>query len=104
MCIRDRVDGQLSIVMGREEKDKTRTVKIVPIQSDSIELRLRVTPSTIRGDFRVPDENDWRYVGECEPLSPPNLQPRITLQFYQGPADAEHWAQVHEFSVKALSL
>jgi len=34
------VDGKLSIVMGREENDKTRTIKIIPLEQTRVELRL----------------------------------------------------------------
>src|SRR5512136_1465332 len=59
------VDGKLSVVMGREEGDKTRTVTIVPIASTSVRLRFFVKGSQIRGQFRSMKEPDWRDVGEC---------------------------------------
>jgi len=45
------VDGKLSIVMGREENDRTRTVKIVPIDAFSVQLRLLLKGNSIRGQF-----------------------------------------------------
>jgi regulation of enolase protein 1 (concanavalin A-like superfamily) len=61
----EMVDGQLSIVMGREERDRTRTVKIVPIDAEQVELRLVVNGNQVRGKFKTPDA-DWREVGECD--------------------------------------
>src|SRR5439155_3504663 len=46
------VDGKLSIVMGREEKDRTRTIAIIPLDSYSVRLRFRVKGKTVRGQFR----------------------------------------------------
>lgn len=36
------VDGQLSIVMGREERDRTRTIAIIPLKSNRVRLRISV--------------------------------------------------------------
>lgn len=97
------VDGKLSIVMGREEKDRTRTVKIVPLEAFGVQLRLTVKGNSIRGQFRPADSDDWQAVGECDPPAPQKAKPKISLQFYQGPADAEHWARVTEFRIRKLS-
>jgi len=92
------VDGKLSIVMGREEADKTRTIAIIPLTSFSVRLRLLVTGDRIRGQFRIPDSDAWREVGECN--LPTHGRPKISLQCYQGPANAEHWARFTDFSLR----
>jgi regulation of enolase protein 1 (concanavalin A-like superfamily) len=94
------VDGKLSIVMGREEQDKTRTIAIIPLDSTSVQLRITVKGSHIRGQFQTAGSGDWRAVGECDAPSPANAQAKISLQFYQGPAEVEHWARVTEFSIR----
>ena len=88
------VDGKLSIVMGREEKDKTRTIAIVPLDSTSVWLRLVVTANQIHGEFRTPEAREWRHLP-----APADRKPKISLQFYQGPADQEHWARVSGFRI-----
>ena len=93
------VDGKLSIVMGREEKDKTRTVAIISLDSTSVWLRLVVTADQIHGEFRTAEAKEWRQVGHCDLPAPADMKPKISLQFYQGPADQEHWARVNGFSV-----
>jgi len=40
----------------------------------------------------------WREVGTCD--MPAKGLPNISMQFYQGPADAEHWARVSEFVIR----
>src|SRR5207302_4614272 len=59
------VDGKLSIVMGREENDKTKTVAIVPLISTSVRLRFFVKGDHIQGEFRAADANEWQTAGEC---------------------------------------
>lgn len=93
------VDGKLSVVMGREEQDRCRTIAIIPAQSTRIHVRLFAGGNRIRGQFRLPDEKEWRDVGECTLPSPAGSAAKLSLQFYQGSAQAEHWARVAEFRV-----
>ena len=93
------VDGKLSVVMGREEKDRCRTIAIKPLESASVRLRFFVTGNQIRGQFRTPDSTDWRDVGECTLPTPGEAKANISLQFYQGSEQAEHWARVTEFRI-----
>ncbi|HKS36903.1 MAG TPA: hypothetical protein VJW76_06930 [Verrucomicrobiae bacterium] len=95
----EQVDGKLSIVMGREEKDRTRTIAIIPLDSFSVRLRFIVKDNRIRGQFRTPGANDWRDAGECDLPAPAGGKAQISLQCYQGPANAERWARITEFRV-----
>src|SRR5439155_25400634 len=54
------VDGKLSVVMGREENDKTRTVAIIPLDSTSVRLRFFVKGDRIRGQFRPTSALEWQ--------------------------------------------
>jgi len=96
------VDGKLSIVMGREENDKTRTVVIIPLESFSVRLRLAVKGNRIHGQFRTPGADEWREAGECDLPAPPDAKAKISLQVYQGPANIEHWAHGTEFRIRRL--
>jgi regulation of enolase protein 1 (concanavalin A-like superfamily) len=95
------VDGKLSVVMGREEDDRTRTIAIIPLDSFSVRLRLQVKDNQIHGQFRTPQAANWREVGACDLPLLKDVSPKLCLQFYQGPADAEHWALVNEFRVRS---
>jgi regulation of enolase protein 1 (concanavalin A-like superfamily) len=92
------VDGKLSIVMGREEEDRTRTIAIIPLDSFTVQLRHRVKGDQIYGEFRTPESQEWKTAGSCD--LPAKGAPKVSLQFYQGPAVAEHWARVSEFQVQ----
>lgn len=93
----EQVDGQLSLVMGREEKDRTRTLAIIAVQSNSIQVRLRVRDRVIRGEFRTAADAEWRQAGECD--LPGEGKAQASLQAYQGPISEEHWARVSEFRI-----
>ena len=93
------VDGKLSVVMGREEKDKTRTVAIVPLDSTWVQLRMIVKGNQIRGEFKTPGANVWHAVGECDAPASANGKAKVSLQLYQGLPQAERWARVTEFRI-----
>ncbi len=92
------VDGKLSIVMGREEGDRTRTIAIIPLDSFSVQVRFLVKGNRLRGQFRLPASDAWREAGECDlPVRGPA---KISLQCYQGPARVERWARITEFRLR----
>ena len=91
----EQVDGVLSLVMGREEADKTRTIAIIPIGALSLDVRFIVTGDQIRGQFRPAGENAWKDAGQC--TLPANGPPKASLQVYQGPPDINRWARFNRF-------
>ena len=93
------VDGQVCIVMGREEADKTRTLAKIPISATSVRLRLRVAQDQIRGQYLPAGADIWLDAGAGELPKPAQAQAKISLHCYQGPPDAEHWARFSEFRV-----
>lgn len=95
------VDGQPSIVMGREENDRARTIAIIPIQAAKVQLRLDVREDHLEGFFRPNAEGEWRKTGECD--LPAKGAPKIAIQCYQGPAEAEHWAKIDSFQIVKLT-
>jgi len=97
----EMVDGKLSIVMGREENDRTRTIAIIPIEAVSIEVRLVVRGNTIEGFFRPADTETWRRAGDCN--LPVKGEAKVSLQCYQGPPGAGHWARLTEFHIRLLA-
>ncbi len=96
----EMVDGKRSIVMGREEKDRTRTIAIIALEPVSVRLRFLVRGNRIHGQFRTADSKEWRDAGECDLPAPSNAKPHVSLQFYQGPANSEHWARITEFQIR----
>jgi O-antigen/teichoic acid export membrane protein/regulation of enolase protein 1 (concanavalin A-like superfamily) len=99
------VDGKLSIVMGREEGDKTRTIAIVPLDPSSarVEVRFLASKNQLRGDFRLAGTTEWRLAGNCDLPAPANAKPKISLQCYQGPPDQEHWAVISNLRINKVA-
>jgi regulation of enolase protein 1 (concanavalin A-like superfamily) len=97
----ERVDGVNSIVMGREERDRTRTIAIIPIDAQAIDLRLIADDKNIRGSFRPAGSTEWREAGKCD--LPVHGAPKLAIQCYQGPAKVEHWARISNVTVRVLN-
>ena len=96
------VDGQVCIVMGREQSDKTRTLAKIPISVTSVRVRLRVADRQIRGQYLPAGAENWLEAGAGEVPAPARGQARISLHCYQGPPDAQHWARFNELRVMRL--
>lgn len=94
------VTGRFSIVMGREENDRARTVAIIPLDDNTVELRLQAFHNRIRGQFRTRYWSEWRDVGECD--LPVKGEPKASLHFYNGPPNEEHWIRAPSFAVRRL--
>lgn len=97
------VTGRLSIVMGREQGDRTRTIAIIPLDDHTVDLRLQQLPGDrIRGQFRTRHHPNWRTAGECD--LPIKGSPNASLQFYNGPTNVEHWVQIRRFELASTPL
>lgn len=94
------VDGQLSIVMGREAADRTRTIAIIPIKLDRVQLRFFVKDGEIRGEFRGTTDDEWKQAGKCD--LPVHGEPKISLQTYQGPSRVERWVRFTQFEIRRI--
>ncbi len=91
----EQVDGVLSLVMGREEADKTRTIAIIPIEALSLDVRFLVSGDQIRGQFRPSGDDVWRDAGQT--TLPASGDAKASLQVYQGPPGVERWARFNAF-------
>ena len=94
------VDGKLSVVMGREEEDHTRTIAIMPTDAFVLQLRLSVRGNQIRGQFRPADTEPWQTAGTC--TLPVRGASRVSLQCYQGPAHVARWARLTDFRIEQV--
>ncbi len=93
------VDGKRCVVMGREEKDRTRTLAIVPLGAEisEVDLRLAIDGSALRGYYRTRGAKDWSEAGRCD--LPGAGPPKVAIQCYQGVPGVEHWARISKFIV-----
>ncbi|MBP7052149.1 MAG: alpha-L-fucosidase [Phycisphaerae bacterium] len=97
--------GKNSVVMGREEDDRTRTIGIIPIEKDEVTVRLRVTGGQVRGYYRLAPEDPWTDVGTCEAPRPigGNDRAQVSIQCYQGDPQNPHWARITGLRIDSAS-
>lgn len=95
------VDGQFTVVMGREEGDRARTISINPISAGAVDVKFVVKGDEISGFYRDSSATDWKSAGTCSLPALAGVEPRVSLQFYQGPANVEHWARVKRLAICA---
>jgi regulation of enolase protein 1 (concanavalin A-like superfamily) len=96
------VDGKLSLVMGREERDRCRTIAIHPIEAFVLEVRFVVRGQEIRGEYRPSGESEWRLGGVTD--LPVNGSPKVSIQCYQGPEGTEHWARILDLRIVSAEV
>ena len=96
--------GKNSVVMGREEDDRCRTIKIVPIDVDEVTVRLEVAAGQVRGYYRLAGEDKWTDVGVCtEPRPAGSDKPHVSIQCYQGDPENPHWARITGLKVDSVA-
>ena len=98
----EQVDGKLCVVMGREEKDRTRTLAKIPKGTPSIHLSLSVEADKIEGHYRPEGGKDWIKAGECNLPTPADGKAHASLQVYQGPRKVERWAKITDFQIRRI--
>ena len=96
--------GKNSVVMGREEEDRTRTIKIVPLEKDQVTVRLTVAGNQVRGHYRLTPRDAWTEVGTCTEPRPAGgeEQARVSIQCYQGEQENPHWARITDLRMAAI--
>jgi hypothetical protein len=88
--VHEFIDGKTYVIPGR-----------VPTTSKTIELRLVVTADRFVAQFRPDGKGDFRTAAEGPLPAGPDEQ--VSIQCYNGPADAEHWFRFDDFRILELS-
>ena len=92
------VDGYLTVVMGREEKDRAETISVIPLDTFKVTMRFLVQGKRLRGQYLPEGAKEWRDAGACD--LPVKGIAKISIQAYMGPEKTERWARVTNFQVR----
>ncbi len=87
--VKELIDGQLYIIPGKK-----------PMSSEMVQLRLIVSGKDYVAQFR-PDGKGEFQTAATGTLPPPG-DDQVSLQCYNGPADAEHWIRFDDFSITKM--
>jgi len=93
--------GRTNVVMGREIDDRTQTIAIVPYPAETVQLRLVIDGRETTGFYRTRGSKEWTEVGRTSLPAESSKPPQVSLQFYQGEANADRWAVVSDFTMQA---
>ncbi|MHC4433643.1 MAG: family 16 glycoside hydrolase [Planctomycetota bacterium] len=87
--VKELVDGQLMIIPGRK-----------PMTSKTVQLRLIVTADSFIAQFRPGATGEFQTAATGK-LPPPG-DDEVSIQCYNGPADADHWIRFDDFRILQL--
>lgn len=89
--VHEHIDGRQYIIPGK-----------IAWPEKKVDFRLFVTADRYEAQFRASDKEDWRTAGSGPMPAPDAAKPeddQVSIQCYQGPADAEHWIRFEGFRV-----
>jgi len=87
--VKELVDGELMIIPGRK-----------PMTSKTVQLRLIVTADSYVAQFRPDARGEFQTAAKGK-LPPPG-DDQVSIQCYNGPANAEHWIRFDDFRILEL--
>ena len=87
--VKELVDGQLMIIPGRK-----------PMASETVQLRLIVTADSFIAQFRPGATGEFQTAATGKLPAPSDDQ--VSIQCYNGPANANHWIRFDDFRIIEL--
>jgi len=87
--VKELVDGQLMIIPGRK-----------PMASETVQLRLIVTAGNFIAQFRPDATGEFQTAATGKLPAPGDDQ--VSIQCYNGPANADHWIRFDDFRILEL--
>ncbi len=87
--VHELIDGGLYIIPGRK-----------PMPAETVQLRLIVTADSWTAQYRADGKGEFETAG-TGPLPAPG-DDQVSIQCYNGPADAEHWMRFDDFRIVKL--
>ncbi|MBC8468757.1 MAG: DUF1080 domain-containing protein [Planctomycetes bacterium] len=87
--VKELVDGKLMIIPGRK-----------PVSSKTVQLRLIVANNNFIAQFRPDAEGEFQTAADGKLPAPGD--DKVSIQCYNGPANAEHWIRFDDFRILEL--
>ena len=101
--VKEYIDGETWIVLAGplDPEGKRGLAGKIPLKGQSVTMRLTVSRDRYRGEFRAEGKEAFESAGSG-PLPAPK-DDQVSLQCYNGPADAEHWFRFDEFKIVKMA-
>jgi hypothetical protein len=87
--VKELIDGELYIIPGKK-----------PISCNTVQLRIIADGKKLIGQFRPDGKGKFQTAGTK--TLPPSANEQVSIQCYNGPADAEHWIRFDDFRISKL--
>ena len=99
--VRESLEGKRWVVFGREIDAKGEMINRLPIDAESVRLRLVITPTKVSG-YVLDDAaaGEWKQVGERDAAKGEQAM-KVGLVAHGAPADADRWARFNDFQIAA---
>ncbi len=98
--ISEQIDGKMYIVVARELAGRGNVISKIEVPTANLELRLKVEPDGITGQWRLKDEQEW---SDCEKCTfEAEGKPRFGLFTQNGSPDVVRWVRFDRLIVEKL--
>jgi hypothetical protein len=87
--VHEHIDGRDYMIPGR-----------VPAPEKTVRLRLVVTKDSLTAQYQPDAKGQFKTVASGR--LPPSAEEQVSIQCYNGPADAEHWIRFSDFRIVEL--
>jgi len=85
----ERIDGELYVFPGKK-----------PMKTEHVVLRLRINGTQVVGEYQPEATGEFLEAFEIQLPDRNDETDQISLQCWQGPADAKHWIRFQKFTIK----
>lgn len=97
--VKELVNGQPCLILGgpKAAPGKQGGPRRAVVPDKTARLRLTVGPDEFEGAYQVNAQGEFQALGSG--VLPPADKDQVSLQCYQGAADAEHWFRFQDFRI-----
>lgn len=98
--ISEQIDGKMYIVVARELAGRGKVISKIEVPTANLELRLKVEPDGVTGQWRLKDDQQW---SDCEKCTFEAAgKPRFGLFTQNGSPDVVRWVRFDRLIVEKL--
>ncbi|MHB8898991.1 MAG: beta-xylosidase family glycoside hydrolase [Thermoguttaceae bacterium] len=98
--ISEQIEGKMYIVLAREVAGRGKVISKIEVPGANLELRLKVEPDGVTGQWRFKDTDDW---SSCDTfVFEAQGRPRFGLFTQNGSATVPRWVRFDRFVIEKL--
>jgi len=98
--ISEQIDGKMYIVVAREIAGRGKVISKIEVPTANLQLRLKVEPNGVTGQWRLEDGDDWSSADKC--TFEAQGKPRFGLFTQSGSKDVVRWVRFDRLIVEKV--